>query len=80
MWSETIWFFVLHQELAGVGGAQIPPNQPGLATVSLDELTVQPDFCYDDSELSDENTGSDSLVQSTLPQRSEQFTVNYKDV
>ena len=66
-------------------GAQIPPNQPGLATspnvqeadecvagatVSLDELTVQPDFPYDDSELSDD-TGSDSPAQSTLPQRSE---------
>ena len=70
----------------GVRGAQIPPNQPGLATspnvqeadecvagatVSLDELTVQPDFPYDDSELSDDDTGSDSQTQSTLPQRSE---------
>ena len=54
-----------------MGGAQISPDQPGLATVSLDELTVLPDFSYDDSELSDEDTGSDSLVESTLPQRSE---------
>ena len=67
-------------------GAQIPPNQPGLATslnvqegdecvagatVSLDELTVQPDFPHDDSELSDDDAGSDSPAQSTLPQRSE---------
>ena len=41
------------------------------ATVSLDELTVQPDFPYDDSELSDDDTGSDSPTQSTSPQRSE---------
>ena len=54
-----------------MGGAQTPPDQPGLATVSLDELTLQPDFSYDDSELSDEDNGSDSLVQSTPPQRSE---------
>ena len=68
-----------------MGGAQIPPHQPGLATspnvepdecvagatVSLDELTLQPDFPYDDSELSDDDTGSDPLAQSTLPQRSE---------
>ena len=66
-----------------MGGAQVPP---GLATspdvqeadecvagasVSLDELTLQPDFSYDDSELSDEDTDSDSPDQSTLPQRSE---------
>ena len=48
-------------------GAQIPPNQPGLATVSMDE----PDFPYDDSELSDNDTGSDSPAQSTPPLRSE---------
>ena len=55
-----------------MGGAQIPPDQPGLATspnvqetecvagatVSLDELTLQPDFSYDGSELSDEDTDS----------------------
>ena len=67
-------------------GAQTPPHQPGLATspnvqeadecvagatVSLDELTLQPDFPYDDSELSDDDTGSDSPVQSTPPQRCE---------
>ena len=68
-------------------GAQIPSDQqPSLptspnvqeadecvagATVSLDELTVQPDFPLDDSELSDDDTGSDSPAQSTLPQRSE---------
>ena len=67
-------------------GAQIPPDQPGLATspnvqeadecvagatVSLDELTLQPDFSYDDSELSDEDTGSDPPAQSTLPLSSE---------
>ena len=39
-------------------GAKIPPDQPGLATVSLDELTLQPDFSYDGSELSDEDTDS----------------------
>ena len=76
-----------------MGEAQTPPDQPGLATspnvqeadecvagatVSLDELTVQPDFPFNDSELSDNDselsdndTGSDSPVQSTLPQRSE---------
>ena len=57
-----------------MGGAQIPPDQPGSttspnvqeadecvagATVSLGKLTVQTDFLYDDSELSDEDTGSD---------------------
>ena len=64
-------------------GAQIPPGlatSPNVqeadesvagATVSLDELTVQPDFSYDDSELSDDDSGSDSTAQSTLPQRSE---------
>ena len=61
-----------------MGGAQISPDQPGLATspnvqetdecvagatVSLDELTLQPDFSYDDS-------GSDTQDQLT-PQRSE---------
>ena len=73
-------------QLAGVGGAQIPPDQPGLATspnvqeadecvagatVSLDELTLQPNFPCNDSELSDEDTGSYLSAHSTLPQRSE---------
>ena len=68
-----------------MGGAQVPTDQPGLATspnvqeadecvtgatVSLDELTLQPDFSYDDSELSDEDTGSNSSAHS-IPQRSE---------
>ena len=65
-------------------GAQVPPGlatSPNVqeadecvagATVSLDELTLQPDFSYDDSELSDEGTGSDPQDQLTLPQRSEQ--------
>ena len=68
-----------------MGGAQVPPDQPGLATspnvqeadecvagatVSLDELTLQPDFSYDDSELSDDDSGSDTQDQLT-PQRSE---------
>ena len=55
-------------------GAQVPPNQPGQAdecvagaTVSMDE----PDFPYNDSELTDDDTGSDSPAQSTLPQKSE---------
>ena len=52
-------------------GVQGPPDQPGLATVPLDELTLQPDFSNDDSELSDEDTDSDSPDQSTLPQSSE---------
>ena len=67
-------------------GAQVPPDQPGLATspnvqeadesvagatVSLDELTQQPDFPYDDSELSDDDTGSFLSAHSTLPQGSE---------
>ena len=67
-------------------GGQIPSNQLSLATspnvqeadecvagaaVSLDELTVQPDYPYDDSELSDDDTGSDSPAQSTTTQRSE---------
>ena len=34
-------------------------------------MTVQPDFPYDDSELSDDDTGGDSPAQSILPQRSE---------
>ena len=82
---QWMWSHIL-QELAGVGGAQVPPDQPGLvtspneqeadecaagATVSLDGLTLQPDFSYDDSELSDEDTGRDSPDQSTLPQSSE---------
>ena len=66
-----------------MGGAQFPPSlatSPNEqeadecvagATVSLDELTLQPDFSYDDSELSDEDTGGDSPAQSTLPQKSE---------
>ena len=68
-----------------MGGAQFPPDQPGLATspdvqeadecvagatVSLDELTLQPDFSYDGSELSDDDTGSDPSAHS-IPQRSE---------
>ena len=68
-----------------MGGAQILPDQQGLATspnvqeadecvagatVSLDELTLQPDFSYDDSELSDDDSGSDTQDQLT-PQRSE---------
>ena len=63
-------------------GAQIPP---GLATspdvqeadecvagasVSLDELTLQPDFPCDDSELSDEDDSQDQLTPPP-PQRSE---------
>ena len=66
-------------------GAQIPPDQPGLATspnvqeagecvagatVSLDELTLQPDFSYDDSQLSDDDTDSYLSAHSTSPQRS----------
>ena len=39
------------------------------ATVSQDEVTVQPDFFDDDSELSDDDTGIVSPVQPTLPQR-----------
>ena len=68
-----------------MGGAQFPPDQPGLATspdvqeadecvtgatVSLDELNVQPDFSYDDSELSDEDTDTYLSAHSTSPQRS----------
>ena len=68
-----------------MGGAQILPDQPSLATspnvqeadecvagatVSLDELTLQPDFPSDDSELSDDDSGSDTQDQLT-PQRSE---------
>ena len=60
-------------------GAQIPPGlatSPSVqeagecvagATVSLDELTLQPDFSYNDSELSDEDNSQDQLI----PQRSE---------
>ena len=69
-----------------MGGTQVPPDQSGLATspnvqetdecvagatVSPDELTLQPDFPCDDSELSDEDTGRDSPDQPTLPQSSE---------
>ena len=66
-----------------MGGAQILPDQPGSttlhvqeaecvsgATVSLDELTLQPDFLYNVSEL-DDGSGSDPPPQSMLPQRSE---------
>ena len=63
-------------QLAGVKG-QILPDQPDLptspdvqeadkhvaGTVSVDEQTLQPDLNYD-SELSDDDTASDS---STLP-------------
>ena len=64
-------------------GAQVPPGlatSPSVqeadesvtgATVSQDELTLQPGFPHDDSELSDDDTGSDSPAQSTLLQRSE---------
>ena len=66
--------------------AQVVPDQPGLATssdvqeadecvggatVSLDELTLQPDFSYNHNERSDKDNGGDSLAQSTPPQRSE---------
>ena len=76
-----------------MGGAQVPPEKPGSttslneqetdecvagATVSYDELTLQPDFSYDDSELSDEDTDSDSPDQSTLPQRSE-YRISFKN-
>ena len=59
------------------------PDQPGFTsspnvqeadecvagvTVSLDELMLQPDSLYDDSDLSDDDTGNDLPV---LPQRSE---------
>ena len=44
-------------------GAKIPPDQPGLATVSLDEVTLQLDFSFDDSELSDEDTDIDPSAQ-----------------
>ena len=52
-----------------MGGAQVPPDQTGVATspnvqeadegvagatVSLDKLTLQPDFPYGDSQQSDE--------------------------
>ena len=39
------------------------------ATVSQDEVTIQPDFYYDDSELSDDDTGIVSPVQPTLPSK-----------
>ena len=75
-------------QLAAVGRAQVPPDQPGLATspnvqeadkgvagatVSLDELTLQSDFPYDDSQQSDEieHTGSYLPAQSMLSQISE---------
>ena len=69
-----------------MGGAQSPPDQPGLATspdvqeadecvagatVSLDELTLQPNFPCDDTELSDEDTDSYLSAHSTPLQRSE---------
>ena len=72
-------------------GAQIPPNQLSLATspnvqeadecvagatVSLDELAVQPNYPYDDSELSHGDTGSDSPAQSTTTQRSPNYVDN----
>ena len=75
-------------QLAAVGRAQVPSDQSDLATshdvqeadeyvagatVSLDELTLQPDFHYGDSEQSDEieHTGSYLPAQSMLPQISE---------
>ena len=66
-----------------MGGAQVPPGlatSPNVqeadkcvtgATVPLDELSPQPDFPCDDTELSDEDTGGDSPDQLTPPQRSE---------
>ena len=38
----------------------------GESTVSLDELSVQPDFPYDNSEQSDDDPGSDSSIQTVL--------------
>ena len=43
----------------------------GESTGSLGEPSVQPDFPYDDSEQSDDDPGSDSPIQTVLPQRSE---------
>ena len=69
-----------------MGGAQVGPDQPGLATspnvqetdecvagatVSLDELTLRLDFPYDDSKLSDDDTDGNSPAQSTPLQRGE---------
>ena len=39
------------------------------ATVSQDEVAIQPDFYYDDSELSDDDAGIVLPVQPTIPQR-----------
>ena len=44
-------------------------EQLARATVSQDEVTIQPDFYYDDSELSDDDAGIVSPVQPTIPQR-----------
>ena len=52
-------------------GAQTSPVTVGESTVSLDELSVQPDFPYDDSEQSVDDPGSDSSIQTVLPQGSE---------
>ena len=72
--------------MADVKGIHIPSDQRGLVTspnvqeagecvardtFPLDRVTVQLEFSYTDSELSDDNTGSDMTAQATLPQRSE---------
>ena len=55
-----------------MGGAQISPDQTGLATHEADVCVagaVQPDFPYDDSELLDDDISSDPA--NSTPQRGE---------
>ena len=70
----------LQTGINGQKAKQWPANEH---TVSLNKLVVQPDFAYDDGELSDDDnelsddddTGSDSSIQPTLyipPLRSKQ--------
>ena len=73
-------FLFVHWELADVREDLRPylatsPNvqkageQLARATVSQDEVTIQPAFYYDDSELSDDDAGIVSPVQPAIPQR-----------
>lgn len=67
------WILPEHSSLPTASNAQvIEADKPvGEATVSLDELILQSDFPYNDSEQSDDDTGSNSSIQTVLRHESE---------
>lgn len=67
------WILPEHSSLPTSSNVQvIEADKPvGEATVSLDELILQSDFPYNDSVQSDDDTGSNSSIQTVLPHESE---------